>query len=87
MFSRSLLSSNSRTVKVVDWKACMKVLDCMAKWTVECNVREGLEAICHSMDCCRAWVNCSPGLSRGIMSRCCRNVASNHCLFSTFLQL
>ena len=68
---RSLPSSNSRTVKVVDWKAWVKVLDCMAKWTVECGVREGLEAICRSMDRRRAWVNSSPRLSSGVISRCC----------------
>ena len=32
---RSLPSSNSRTVKVLDWKACVKLLDCMVKCTVE----------------------------------------------------
>ena len=71
MSRRSLPSSNSRTVKVVDLKACVKVLDRMAKWTVECGVREGLEAICRSMNRRRAWVNSSPRLSLGVVSRCC----------------
>ena len=31
----SLPSSNLRTVKVVDWKAWEKALDCMVKCTVE----------------------------------------------------
>ena len=33
--SLSLRSSNSFTIKVVDWKAWVKAVDCMVKCTVE----------------------------------------------------
>ena len=40
MSSLPLPSSNSRTVKVVDWKAWVKASDCMMKWTVEWGVKD-----------------------------------------------
>ena len=84
--SLSLSSSNSRTVKVVDWKACVKDRDCKVKCTVELGVRERSSSICRSMVRLRACVNSSPRLSEGVASRCCVSVASYRCLLRTFFQ-